>query len=77
VIGSSPAGLLGWGEGPQELRDGADGSPHHRRRVVGRGPDDAGQAAVAVALLPQEGVRAANGLVELGAEEVCAGRLPT
>jgi hypothetical protein len=63
VVGSSP-GLLGWGQGPQELRDSADGSPDHRRRVVRLGPDDAGQDAAAVALLPQEGVRAANGLME-------------
>lgn len=73
VSGSSPGPLV-WGQGPEELGDGADGRPDHRRRVVRGRSDDAGQAT-AMALLPQGDVRAANGLVEHGADEVSAGRL--
>ena len=68
-------GRLVWGNGSEELGDGADGRPDHRRRVRRNSNDAARETPVAAPRSLQRDARAGDGLEDAaGAPQVAARR---
>lgn len=69
-------GRLVWGNGSEELGDGADGRPDHRRRVRRSSNDAARETPVAAPRSLQRDARAGDGLEDAGGAPQVAARRP-